>query len=174
MTTVGCSKIRPNQNYPNSHDHPSSHSFTWNRGRILNGYYFVFISKGKGIFESTTTPPTQIDAGTIFFLFPNVWHRYKPDGRSGWEEYWVGFNGRYPAELMNKGFFNRETPFVKIGFNEQLLSLFQNLLETVKVGNSGYHQIITGITLQILALVNAMANSEDYANDATGKLIGKG
>ncbi|MEO5892539.1 MAG: AraC family transcriptional regulator, partial [Ferruginibacter sp.] len=74
VTTVGYSKIEPNENYPKQ-EHPQSHQLTWNRGRILNDYYMVFISKGKGIFGSASTPPTGIDAGTCFFLFPGVWHR---------------------------------------------------------------------------------------------------
>lgn len=173
VTTVGYTKVPPDQEYPNNKEHPGSHSFTWNKGRILNGYYLVFIPKGQGIFESTAISPTLINAGTGFFLYPGVWHRYKPDAKSGWEEYWVGFNGAYPAELMNKGFFNEKTPFVNIGYNEQLLILFKNLLETVQSGSSGYHQVITGITLQILGLVNAISNNEDYANDPNSKLIAK-
>ena len=35
VTTVGYSKIDPNQKYPNE-EHPQDHSLTWNKGRILN------------------------------------------------------------------------------------------------------------------------------------------
>lgn len=98
VTTIGFSKIDPNQNYPNSEEHPQSHILTWNRGRILHDYYMIFISKGEGIFESASTPPSTVTAGTCFFLFPEIWHRYKPNLKSGWEEFWVGFNGFYPDE----------------------------------------------------------------------------
>ena len=36
VTTVGYSKIDPNEHYPNNDAHPTNHSFNWNNGRILN------------------------------------------------------------------------------------------------------------------------------------------
>ena len=91
VSTVGYTKINPHQHYPNNDEHPKNHSFNWNNGRVLKGYYIVFISKGSGVFESAKTEPTTVDAGTCFFLYPGEWHRYKPDIKSGWEEFWVGF-----------------------------------------------------------------------------------
>lgn len=172
VTTVGYSKIEPNENYPKQ-EHPQSHQLTWNRGRILNDYYMVFISKGKGIFGSASTPPTGIDAGTCFFLFPGVWHRYKPDVKSGWEEYWVGFNGYYAEQLMKNGFFNPDTPYVNVSLNKDMLVLFGKMIDTVTASLSGYPQQIAGITMQILGLVNTISQYKEYDNDPVGKLISK-
>lgn len=173
VTTVGYSKIEPNQKYPNSKEHPKSHSFDWNNGRILNGYYLVFISRGQGTFESAFTKSATITEGTCFFLYPGVWHRYKPDPKSGWEEYWVGFKGYYPDKLMNADFFKSSTPFIHVGLNRELLYLLQKILETVRTSSAGYHQVIAGITLQILGLLNAASIQDEYGNDPIGKLISK-
>jgi AraC-like DNA-binding protein len=172
ITTVGYSKIAPNDNYPNE-EHPSSHQLTWNRGRILNDYYIVFISKGKGKFESAETQPSDVDAGTCFFLYPGVWHRYKPDHKSGWEEFWVGFNGFYIQRLMGNGFFDRQNPFVYLGMNKDILIRFRDMIETVQASLPGYPQQIAGITMQILGLVNNVAFHREYNNDPVGKLIAK-
>ena len=172
LTTVGYSTIHPNQHYPNK-EHPQSHSFNWNKGRILNGYYLVFISKGEGIFESALTKPAAIAEGTCFFLYPGIWHRYKPNPDSGWEEYWIGFKGYYPDKLMTSGFFKPSLPFIPVGMNRELLLLFQKLLETIRSSSAGYHQLAAGITLQILALLNAAAEKENQVDDPTGKLISK-
>ena len=150
VTTVGYSRTDPNQVYPHNQEHPLTHSFTWNKGRILNDYYIVFISKGQGVFESALSQPTVIAAGTCFFLFPEVWHRYKPDRSTGWEEYWIGFRGGYPDQLMNKGFFSSAFPVASPGLNDTLLGLMQKVVEHVRSGTPGYHQVISGITLQIL------------------------
>jgi AraC-like DNA-binding protein len=173
VTTVGHSKIVPNQNYPNNEAHPQNHNFNWNKGRILNGYYVVFITKGRGVFESAKTEPTTIEAGTCFFLYPGIWHRYKPDLASGWEEYWVGFNGDFPDKLMNQDFFQPERPFIKVGMNHELLHLFLSLLDTVGKSNHGYPQVITGITLQILGVLNSVSLYDPIANDSIGMLIAK-
>ncbi|MBK0378443.1 helix-turn-helix domain-containing protein [Mucilaginibacter segetis] len=172
VTTIGYSKIEPNDNYPNQ-EHPTSHQLTWNRGRILNDYYIIFISKGKGMFDSAITKPIEVTAGTCFFLYPGVLHRYKPDPKVGWEEYWIGFNGFYIEQLMNKGFFDRKNPFVYLGLNKDILVLFRNLIEAVQTSLTGYPQQIAGVTLQILGLINNVSQHHEYNDDPVGKLISK-
>jgi len=173
ITTVGHSRIYPNENYPNNEEHPQNHSFSWNKGRILNGYYLIFISNGHGVFESAFTDPVTVNAGTCFFLFPGVWHRYKPHSISGWEEYWIGFNGKYAGELMTNNFFDPKDPFINVGPNTDLLSLLRQLLSIAQTSSSGYNQLIAGITLQILGLVNAVSMQQEDGQDATAKLISK-
>ena len=165
-TTIGYSKIRANQAYPNAKEHPNSHQFNWNSGRILNGFYLVFISKGKGVFESAHSNNIEVNAGTCFFLFPDVWHRYKPHEASGWEEYWIGFNGYYAAQLMRSGFFSADNPVINVGLNAELLIRFQELISAVKKANTGYHQMIAGNLLQLLSLVyHISVYDEDNATD---------
>ena len=84
-------------------------------------------------------------------LFPGIWHRYKPNAESGWEEYWVGFKGSYANELMKK--FDSGDPFVAAGLNSSLLRLLHTLIEQVQQAATGYHQIISGIALQIVGLI---------------------
>src|ERR1700744_5771111 len=173
VTTVGYSKIDTNQSYPNNREHPATHTFTWNKGRILDDYYLVYISRGQGIFESSETGSIEVGTGTCFFLFPGVWHRYKPDPQSGWEEYWVGFKGYYPDHLMKQHFFDKKRPFIDTGLNEDLQRLFHQLLDCVKSSISGYHQIISGVTLEILGLVNSISLKEDPGMDITARSIAK-
>lgn len=173
VTSVGCSHIDSNQSYPNSKEHPATHIFTWNKGRILDDYYLVFISKGRGTFESSETSSCEISTGTCFFLFPGVWHRYKPDQHSGWEEYWVGFKGHYPEHLMTQQFFDKKKPFVYVGLNEEVQQLFHKLLDCVKSSFSGYHQVISGITLQMLGLINSIAVNDEPGTDLTSRSIAR-
>lgn len=173
VNTVGSAKVGPNKNYPNNREHPIDHSFTWDKGRILDGYYIVFITKGEGVLESARTKASKIKEGTCFFLFPGIWHRYKPHPHSGWEEYWVGFKGSYPDQLMQKGIFTPENPFIEVGMNEELLYLFHDLIRRVIAAEVGYRQIITGITLQILGLLNAISKYRKQDTDHQSKLISK-
>jgi AraC-like DNA-binding protein len=169
ITTTGYTKIDINQNYPPNNDHPESHTFNWNSGRILDGYYLVFISKGSGLFESAVTLTRQVKQGDCFLLFPGVWHRYKPDKQSGWEEYWVGFKGAYADSLM-QNVFNANDPFITVGPNNNLLNLFHHLLEAVQNASVGYHQIISGMVLQMLGLIHATATYHE-TNTSTQQLI---
>jgi len=171
VTTTGYSKVVPFEEYPTG-KHPESHHLTWNRGRILNDFYVVFISKGRGTYASALNKPTDVTAGNCFLLYPGVWHRYKPDPKHGWEEYWVGFNGWHIAKLL-QSVFDRNRPIVNLGFNTDMLILFNRLIDEVRLSSVGYPQQIAGITLQILGLVNNAIKNEERADDPAGKLIAK-
>lgn len=172
VTAAGYSKVEPFDNYPNQ-EHPTSHHLTWNRGRILNDYYLVFISKGKGIFASALTEPAKISEGTCFFLHPGVLHRYKPDRNEGWEEYWVGLNGFFAKQLIDNNFSNAQSPFVYLGLNKDLLILFRTIIECIQASLIGYPQQIAGTTMQILGLIHATLLHHEFTDDPVAKLISK-
>lgn len=172
VTTVGYSKVNPHAHYPNQ-KHPKSHLLTWNRGRILNDYYVIYISKGKGVFGSEQTGSVELEAGTCFFLYPGVLHRYKPDPNFGWEEYWIGFNGYYIEQLMATRFFDPEEPFVYLGMNKDVLILFRKIIEEVQASLVGYHQQIAGLALQILGIVHSIAHHHEHLDNPAAKLIAK-
>ncbi len=173
INTVGYSVTNPLETYPPSKDHPLPHQFTWNKGRILNGYYLVFISKGRGTFESALTRSKPVSEGICFLLYPNVWHRYKPDLNTGWEEYWVGFNGMYPDHIMKNNFGHPENPFFEIGLSEPFLMIFQRLLDNVRNGLPGYHQVISGITLEMLATLYNFSTNKHQSQNKDLQLIHK-
>lgn len=169
VTTVGYTNIPGNQSYPPKEGHPESHVFNWDAGRILDGYYLVYIPKGSGVFESKSSNSHHITAGDCFMLYPGVWHRYKPNEEEGWVEYWVGFKGSYIDWLMKK--FDHSEPVISVGLNDDLLRLFQELLERVQAGAVGYHQIISGITLQMLGLIHSISKNKQTAVSPTSHLI---
>lgn len=173
LDTAGYSKVEPNQSYPKNYEHPSTHTFSWNKGRVLKGYQLLFISKGGGVFESEFANSIEITEGTCLFLHSGVWHRYKPNPQSGWEEYWFGFNGSFANELMNKGFFNVDLPFIKVGMNTELLQLFHKLIETIQVAAYGYQQIIAGIAMQILGVIYSISLYKGQEKSTVGMLIEK-
>ncbi|MES2456150.1 MAG: AraC family transcriptional regulator [Bacteroidota bacterium] len=173
INTVGSAKVAPNKHYPNNRLHPNDHSFTWDKGRILDSYYVVYITKGEGLLESATSSTVRIKAGSCFILYPGVWHRYKPFSESGWEEYWVGFNGSYPRELMHSGIFMPENAFIDVGLNEDLLQLFHALIKEVSVAELGYRQNITGMTLQILSTIQSITRYKAKETDLESRLISK-
>jgi AraC-like DNA-binding protein len=169
ITTVGCTKIDINQTYPPTEGHPENYLFNWNAGRILDDYTLIFISKGSGVFESKESDSSTTNGGDCILLFPGVWHRYKPNIESGWEEYWVGFKGSYVDWLMKK--FDISEPIVSVGLNDYLLRLFHELLECVQTANVGYHQIIPGIVLQMLGLVHSVSKNRHTVATTTSHLV---
>jgi len=92
VTTAGQAQIGVGQSYPPA-GHPKGYHFDWTEGRILDCHILVYISQGRGSFESRRYMKTTIEAGNVILIFPGAWHRYRPDKNTGWEEHWLGFDG---------------------------------------------------------------------------------
>ena len=97
VTTAGHQNIPPQAEYP-SRNHPTRYLFSTEKGRVLNEYQLVYITRGRGQFASTRQKECEIREGDMFLLFPGEWHNYRPDPHTGWHESWVGFSsGRRPC-----------------------------------------------------------------------------
>ena len=102
VSAAGVAHIDPGTPYP-PRNHPADHYFAWSRGRRLDAFQIVLVTSGRGIFESREVGQCSIEAGTAFLLFPRVWHRYRPDPETGWEEKWTEFRGPVVESLRRSG-----------------------------------------------------------------------
>ena len=164
VTTVGRQPIPPHSSYPRS-QHPKSHIFEPQKGRVLKEYQLVYISEGKGWFESESCRRQEIKAGTMLLLFPNEWHTYEPDQETGWFEYWVGFRGEHIDRRVSEGFFTPQHPVFHIGFNSSIIGLYEDIVNYALQERSAYQQIISSIVLYILGTVYYKYKNETF-NDS--------
>jgi AraC-like DNA-binding protein len=156
VLTVGHYIHKPYTAYPDP-EHPKSHYFNWENGRRLNEFQIVYIANGKGVFEWEGHEAQIVEKGTLFLLYPNVWHRYKPLNETGWEEFWVGYNGHYAEYLMKQDCFKPDQPILSIGFNAEFLVVFMRLIETINHQGVAFTQISSCLVIQLLGLVYASA-----------------
>jgi AraC-like DNA-binding protein len=171
-TTIGLQTISPHTSYPPK-SHPSAYWFSPNTGRILHEYILLYITKGEGIFESTNCKPVKIVAGTILLLFPDEWHTYKPVNQIGWNEYWVGFNGDSIRKLISNHFFSRKSPLFNVGFNEQIVALFKQGIETANFQKTAYQQVLAGITSLLLGFIYYSEKNNSFRDKAIISQIDK-
>ena len=159
--------------YPSS-EHPAHHYFDWSGGRVLDEYQVIYISKGDGFFESVNCLERTIKEGTIIFLFPGEWHRFKPDKQTGWDEFWVGFKGGIIENIEHQKFFTRENAILEIGLHESIINLFTDIIEKTKEEATGYQPLVSGIVLHLLGEVHALAKQQKFgAEDVTESIIKK-
>lgn len=149
ISTIGFQSIPPNSSYPPK-GHPSSYWFHPNSGRILHEFQIVYITKGKGVFESTNCTRIKINSGTVIMLFPEEWHTYQPAPDTGWDAYWIGFNGDNMQHLVKNHFFTPKDPILNIGFIEQMVLLFKQGIEIANYEKTSYQQVLAGITTLML------------------------
>ncbi len=154
LTGAGHISVAPQTDYPLIDD-PSHHYFHWSEGRRLSDYQMLFITKGQGVFESETTGIRKIGTGDIFILFPGVWHRFKPEMETGWDEYWVEFNGDLIQHYHLQEYLNQFNPLISVGINVEVARNYQQIITLVKEEKPGFQYIASGNIVQILGYIIA-------------------
>jgi AraC-like DNA-binding protein len=150
---TGHNLIHPDEEYPNP-AHPASYKFKWESGRVLDEFQINYIIDGKGVFESDSGGPQNIEPGSIILLFESEWHRYRPEVQTGWNEYWIGFKGETAKHILNTTSLSKEHPVMKIGYQEKILSLYKEMIHCAKEEHPGAQIMMAGILIQIIGWVN--------------------
>lgn len=153
VVNAGCAHIGPLEPYPVT-GHPDHHHFTWNSWRVLQEYQVIYILNGRGYFESSRTSSTMtVEPGTIIFLFPGERHRYKPDPRTGWDEYWIGWTGEIADNLLRRGYLHEHHPCVPIGFREEVVRLYAGVIEQTRLERPGFQPLISGAVMHLIGTI---------------------
>jgi AraC-like DNA-binding protein len=152
LTTTGESSIPAGSVYPPA-VHPGGYQFDWRKGRTLPEYQIVYISSGEGLLEMRRRKSFRIQAGTAFILFPGVWHRYRPDPRTGWTEHWIGGDGPILRGLVKHAFFSNKSPLQRVKYEDLLLGAFSSITEASHAHQPALQQVMAGMTLYILSLL---------------------
>lgn len=136
--------------------HPGDHAFSWETGRVLGACQVVFITAGRGFFESQATGATVVEKGTALVVLPGVWHRYRPDVATGWVEHWVELRGSVVDRLVESGVLVPERAVVRIQRALEMASFFEGVHARLANENSLICDPERGaLGLQIIALINS-------------------
>jgi AraC-like DNA-binding protein len=152
---AGHGTVPPGSEYPLP-GHPEDHEFTWEKGRCLTAYTFVYITAGRGSFDSEPSGGLPVEAGSVFLVFPNVWHRYRPLPESGWDEYWVECEGELLEAAVRRAGLQAASPVMRVGHDDALLRCFMNIADTIKREDPGFEPIIAMRSLEIVARIHSL------------------
>lgn len=152
----GFSDCPPHTPYPPwPMSHPPAYLFSWEQGRILKEFQVIYISRGRGSFESETTGLVQVREGSVLLLVPGVWHRYRPVAATGWTECWIGFGGDY-AERIMKQFFPLHGGVIRAGVDEGLFMQIRSMNQLLQDAPPGHQQLLAARTIEILARIRSL------------------
>ncbi len=160
--SVGHQVISENEAYP-PQVHPTRYLFNIENGRILNEYQLLYITKGRGMFSSESSGRSQVKEGYMFLLFPGEWHTYRPDPETGWNEYWIGFDGRIMDEWVKDGFFRKESPVFNIGLNEEIIALYKRAIIIAEAQEANYQQALSGIACNLVSMALYLSRNRDFS-----------
>ena len=144
ISTVGYEKIDPWEAYPTK-GHAYGYYFNIDKGRVLDEYQLLYQPEGEGVFESAHIPETRIKPGDIFLLFPGEWHTYRPLSDKGWTSYWIGFKGKNIDDRVKAGFLSPNKPIYHVGFNNDIIAIFEKAMKIADSEDPNYQQTLAGI-----------------------------
>jgi len=142
--------IFPNTSYPPP-GHPTMYKFSWDTGRVLPEYQILYISRGRGQFESANTELRTVNSGDVLLLFPGVWHRYRPSGETGWREHWVSFNGEYLYRLQKRGVISPERPIRHSRMGDKIMGAYNQIYDAIDTHQTENSYTIAAFGMQVLA-----------------------
>lgn len=151
-TTAGESLIAPGAAYPPA-GHPKEFAFDWSHGRILESFALVYISAGRGTFESQPGGAVEIESGCAFLLFPGVWHRYAPNPNTGWQEHWIGFDGDTARRWLKHRFISARQPCFKLRAEDTVRATFRHVLQSIRQNRPALQQILAGATASLVGML---------------------
>ncbi len=172
VTTVGYQRIEPHSSYPPK-NHPSGYIFSTHKGRILDEYVLLYIANGRGIFSSDNQKNIKLTTGSMLLLFPGQWHNYEPDQSTGWDEYWIGFQGENVETHVENGFFSKEKEVYNVGPSLRIVQLFKFAIETAQQQNIGFQQILAGIANLLLGITYSHDKSQALSQNQPMQLINR-
>ena len=172
VCSVGYQQVAPNEEYP-PRIHKHEYLFNIETGRVVNEYQLLYIVEGKGTLKTASAGSFDIKAGDVFLLFPGEWHTYFPDPDSGWKEYWIGFSGVNIDSRIENGFFSKNSPLYKIGYNETVVNLYHEAISVAKKQEMYFQQMLAGIVNYMLGIVFTIDCNRKLKNSSFPQIIEK-
>lgn len=166
----GTSLIQPKKQFPLP-EHPESYRLTWERGRILDEFQMIYLLEGKGVFQSKASGLIKIEAGSIILIYPETWHRYKPEAESLWHTYWVGFNGTLAHQFIQKLDLTRENPVKVIGYQKKIIQIYLDFIETSQIEYTGYQQVFVGEIIKLIGLIHAIHRKSEFKQKDVDRIV---
>jgi AraC-like DNA-binding protein len=170
VNTVGFQSIKPHSPYPLT-EHPTGYFFNAQKGRVLREYQLVYITKGKGVISFDAGKEIPICKGRLFVIFPEQWHTYHPMPETGWNEYYIGFEGPVIDSIVENSFLSKDQQVLELGFNEELVNLFSRAIEVAEVDRKSSQQYLGGIVMHMIGLILSVSQNKIFeAGDVIQKI----
>lgn len=168
--SFGEMKVPKEANYP-LQEYAKEDTHFWEKGRVLNQLFLVYISAGSGEARFGNNSTEQIEEGSILILYPGIRHRYRPSAQTGWTETWFGLKGTYIDSLLKKYKIFGSRPIVHLSdraYFEKLLKSVKAILLAEKIG---YQIESAGLVISILSSLFLQGKQEEASTSRMEQII---
>jgi len=90
---------------------------------------------------------------------------------TGWNEYYIGFEGKIIDKIVTNGFITPENQVLDVGVNEDLVSLFSTAIRVAKEDKGGTQQYLAGIVFNILGTILSLAQNKNFESKESAQKI---
>ena len=133
----------------------------------FNEFLMFYCVDGHG-FLNMSSKNWQIKEGDVAFCFKGLEHEYGANSSNPWTIYWAHFDGQAVSSFFKNLAITPEKPVIHISRKLQVISLFSEILDTLR---SGYHpQNLIHSSVCFQHILSAMAVDVQSHHIITGNI----
>jgi AraC-like DNA-binding protein len=175
INSIGYKSIMPNE-YIAKVNKIKDFRYQYKKGKVLDEFKLIYITSGVGYVCFEDMSEIEISKGKILLIYPQQKYTYYHLSDIEWKEYFIRFETDSEYNLMIRKFFPVDKLIIDIGFNEELLKLFNRAIDIVKNGLKSSQVYLSGILFHILGLIiseskNKTLNKKQLQQIEHGKMI---
>ncbi len=127
--------------------------YLYKKGKLSDEYKLIYITNGTGFVCFENEKETEISKGKVLLIYPNQKYTYYHLPENEWKEYFIRFEANSQYVQIIKKYFPSENLIIDIGFNEELVKLFNRAIDVVRNGLKSSQVYLSGMLFHVLGLV---------------------
>jgi len=166
INSVGSKTILPNESIARA-SNIKDYKYLYKKGRISNEFKIIYITRGSGYIHFENASEIEIKKGNILIILPNQKYEYYHLNEGEWKEYFIRFEADAVYFQLITSMFSNGNQVVDIGFNEELVKIFQRSIDVVRNGLKSSQVYLSGMLLHIVGLTISESKNKAVAKRET-------
>ncbi len=148
VNVVGYQKILPGETYPKE-GFPDHCLFKEHGGRYISNFQLIYIAHGTGDFQDRGIH-YKVKSGHFILIQPGYWHSYTPGKETGWEEYYIGFDGPILSHVAQEIYKINNINHLKTNNSDFALPILDLMLKYGKENTEDAHTILKALLMHLM------------------------
>jgi AraC-like DNA-binding protein len=152
INSIGFKSILPNDSISEANK-VKDFKYQYKKGKVSDEFKLIYITNGVGYVCFENMNEIEISKGKILLIYPQQKYTYYHVNDTEWKEYFIRFEADAAYSLMIRRFFPADKLIIDIGFNEELVKLFNRAIDVVKNGLKSSQVYLSGMLFHMLGLI---------------------
>ena len=158
VNSVGLKIIKANCKTASA-KHSRDYKISFTRGKISDEFKIIYITNGEGFLRFHDNEEVKLTQGNALIIRPNQAYEYFHNNKTEWKEYFIRFEANDTFFQSINELFNGNNQLIEIGFNEDLIRLFNRAIDIVRDQLKSSQIYLSGMLLHILGLIIFESNN---------------